>query len=216
MGGRTEACAPAAARWRHKKKEGRTPPPPPPAASRPLPQAEAGCHVGAYCPSYHTERCARSRETSPTDYKDCCSEQEVVAGVVPGSVSPPRGGGGAAEFVAGSSGRAFRRTRRRRLPRRRTLRPGGGGADQRGLHRSQERGGRHPGLGRGRLPIEPRVRCPPQIVWDFPRRARSPIVGTLGTDSGRLERSLRGPLGLKGWALGRLRLKRLKTGLGPF
>ena len=27
---------------------------------------------------------------------------------------------------------------------------------------------------------------------------------------------LRGPLGLKGWALGRLRLKRLKTGLGPF
>ena len=28
-----------------------------------------------------------------------------------------------------------------------------------------------------------------KLVWDFPRRARSPIVGTLGTDSGRLERS---------------------------
>ena len=28
--------------------------------------------------------------------------------------------------------------------------------------------------------------------------------------------SLRVPLGLKGWALGRLRLKRLKTGLGRF
>ena len=27
---------------------------------------------------------------------------------------------------------------------------------------------------------------------------------------------LRGPLGLKGWALGRLRLKQLKTGPGPF
>ena len=28
--------------------------------------------------------------------------------------------------------------------------------------------------------------------------------------------TLRVPLGLKGWALGRLRLKRLKTGLGRF
>ena len=57
----------------------------------------------------------------------------------------------------------------------RTLRLGGGGADQRGLHRSQERGGRHPRLGRGRLPIEPRVRCPPQtclVVFRFARAHR--------------------------------------------
>ena len=37
-------------------------------------------------------------------------------------------------------------------------------------------------------------------------------AGSAGEGAG----SLRGPLGLKGWALGRLRLKRLKTGLGRF
>ena len=41
----------------------------------------------------------------------------------------------------------------------------------------------------------------------------------LGNQGGMFDErhaGLRGPLGLKGWALGRLRLKRLKTGLGRF
>ena len=45
------------------------------------------------------------------------------------------------------------------------------------------------------------------------RRARSPTYSEYCVQR---TANLRGPLGLKGWALGRLRLKRLKTGPGPF
>jgi len=47
----------------------------------------------------------------------------------------------------------------------------------------------------------------------FPQPSSTPRRGFLAP-AGALK--LRGPLGLKGWALGRLRLKRLKTGPGRF
>ena len=55
--------------------------------------------------------------------------------------------------------------------------------------------------------------APAKIVKKF---AVGPDFHICGVSCGVLGLGLRVPLGLKGWALGRLRLKRLKTGLGPF
>ena len=53
------------------------------------------------------------------------------------------------------------------------------------------------------------------LCWADRRRSRDLLCSLMGR-ARVVQRGLRGPLGLKGWALGRLRLKRLKTCHGKF
>mmetsp|Transcript_23140 Transcript_23140/g.74060 ORF Transcript_23140/g.74060 Transcript_23140/m.74060 type:complete len:224 (+) Transcript_23140:396-1067(+) len=100
---------------------------------------------------------------------------EVGAGVVPGSVSPPRGGGGAAEFVAGSSTSASRRARSALAA---EVLINAGFTEVKSVE-----GGTWVAAG---CQSSNAFAADRKLVWDFPRRARSPIVGTLERLSERL------------------------------